>query len=57
VDFLSHIGMGLLKQYRAAPGPANDDRKVIRSGSIEWILAKTKREAERNARQKKVAGW
>jgi predicted phage terminase large subunit-like protein len=57
VDFLSHIGMGLLKQYRATPVVANDDRKIIRSGSIEWILARTKREAERNARQKKVAGW
>jgi len=57
VDFMSHIGMGLLKQYRASPGPANDDRKVVRTGSIEWILAKTKREAERGDRKKKVAGW
>lgn len=57
VDFLAHIGQGLLKQYPAQPKMANDNTKPRRTGSIEWILARAKREAEHRERRKAVAGW
>lgn len=43
VDFLGHIGLGLLKQHNArkAKPPENNGRP----GSIEWILKSTKRRA------------
>lgn len=43
VDWLSMFGMGLLKEYGVAhKKPSNDN--VVKSGSIEWILAQTRRQ-------------
>lgn len=56
VDFLAHIGMGLEKEVPAAAAkPSNDN--VVRTGSIEWILAQTKRRERIEKREKAVAGW
>lgn len=55
VDFLSLVGLGLLKQH-VPRAPRDDGTNVIRVGSINWIL----RSAARNARKEamsKVSGW
>jgi predicted phage terminase large subunit-like protein len=57
VDFCAHIGAGLIKQYRPAVVQPDEDRKVIRTGSIEWILAKTRRKMLTDKRDKAAAGW
>lgn len=44
VDWLSWLGLGLLKEYEARPTVANDNPRP-RSGSIQWILADTARKA------------
>lgn len=57
VDWLSHIGLGLLKQNRPSTEQSKDGNNVVRSGSPEWMLAKMRVEAEREKRRKAVAGW
>lgn len=49
VDWLSWIGLGLLKQRRATPTAANDDPDMPPVGSIAWIVksAMLKRRQER----------
>jgi predicted phage terminase large subunit-like protein len=55
VDFLSLIGLGLLKQH--APREKKDETNVIKVGSVDWIL----KSAARRARTEKIAasakGW
>lgn len=57
VDFLAHIGLGLLKQHRASTDVPKDDTNVVRTGSIQWVLAQTRRRIEREKREKIAAGW
>lgn len=45
VDFLSMIGLGLLKELDGRSTTTANDNARPRSGSIEWILAQTKRNA------------
>lgn len=54
VDFLSWIGLGLTQEYSA---PITKTKKIIKTGTLEWIK-KAHNERERNERIKKaVAGW
>lgn len=57
VDFMSHVGLGLMKQLRASPPVSKDDSNVVRTGSIEWILRAAKLRAERQKQEKAAAGW
>jgi predicted phage terminase large subunit-like protein len=55
VDWLSLIGMGLNKEVAAEPTQIEEE-KPIRSGSIEWILAETKRNAAKE-QSMPIGGW
>lgn len=55
VDWLAHIGMGLTKEIAAPAG--NDNEKVVQVGSIQWILAQTKKRERAEKARKAVAGW
>jgi hypothetical protein len=55
VDWLAHIGMGLLKEIPA--DTPHTPARVIEVGSPAWILAKTKLRALQEDRKKAVAGW
>lgn len=55
VDWLAHIGMGLLKEIPAS-APAKPSR-VIEVGSPAWILAQTRLRASKNQSAKAAAGW
>lgn len=56
VDWLAMFGLGLTKEYSADPEKIAET-KVIRVGSIEWILADTKRKAEKEKITKMAGGW
>lgn len=53
-DWLAHIGMGLTKEVGAA-APKNE--KVVRVGSVQWMLAQTKRRAHQQQKEKALSGW
>jgi predicted phage terminase large subunit-like protein len=56
VDFLSHIGQGLLRLQ--GPGVAvPEEENVVQVGSIKWILAQSRRKAAADDRRKATAGW
>lgn len=55
VDWLAHIGQGLVKEVAASRPAAKDN--VVTVGSIQWILAQTKLKERRAAEKKAVAGW
>lgn len=57
VDWLSHIGAGLLKEFPAVKATKPDDENVIRVGSLKWILAESRRRRESEALRKANAGW
>jgi len=57
VDFLAHIGAGLLRMHGPSRVTANDNEKVIPIGSIEWILRSSKKRASGENRRKSRAGW
>lgn len=54
VDWLAHIGMGLTKEVGASAPKSN---KVVRVGSVQWMLADTKRRATKERQEKAVSGW
>lgn len=56
VDWLAIFGLGLNKQTATNPLP-EESGNVVRVGSIEWILADTKRKAAKQEAQKARAGW
>jgi hypothetical protein len=56
VDFLAHVGLGLQKIYKPSVKKDFTDN-VVKVGSIQWILAKTKKRAEKDQRLKALAGW
>lgn len=57
VDFMAHIGAGLLKEFPAAKEDHEKPGNVIPVGSLAWILAESRRKA-RNEQQKVAnAGW
>lgn len=55
VDWLGHIGMGILKEHGPVKRIAED--KVIRVGSIDWILAQSRRAAEKEKKKAANDGW
>ena len=55
VDFLAHIGLGLLKQY--APSRKVEETNVVRVGSMPWILAAAKRRALTEKIAVGTKGW
>lgn len=56
VDWLSHIGLGLMKEYAPSrPQVANDN--PARVGSIEWILASSRQRAAAEKRQIALGGY
>jgi predicted phage terminase large subunit-like protein len=57
VDWLSHIGQGLMKQIAPDTRMMQNDERPVRSGSIEWILRRTKARADSETREKKAVGW
>ncbi len=56
VSFLSLVGQGLAKEFRASPPAAADDQKH-KSGSISWILKTSKERLERGDRVANLKGW
>lgn len=56
VDWLAHIGMGLVKEIAASPTKA-EDSNVIRVGSMDWVLAQTARRERREKAEKAATGW
>lgn len=55
VDFLSHIGLGLLKQH--APRAKTEPTNVIRVGSIDWILKTAALRASKEKTAVGAKGW
>lgn len=56
VDFLAHIGNGLLQERRASPRSSDNDN-VVRVGSPEWILRASLRRAKTERREAANRGW
>ena len=56
VDFLSHIGMGLVKARGLKFKPANDDGTAA-VGSIQWIMQSALKRANQEQRAKAAEGW
>jgi len=58
VDWLSHIGAGLLKEFPASKSEKpDDDKNVVRVGSLEWIVASSRRRLEGEKLRAANAGW
>jgi predicted phage terminase large subunit-like protein len=55
VDWLAHIGMGLLKEIPASA--PHKPARVIEVGSPAWILAKSALRARKQDRDKAISGW
>lgn len=56
VDWLAHIGMGLLKEV-AASVPEDSGGKIVRVGSARWVVAASKARAERERAANGRRGW
>jgi predicted phage terminase large subunit-like protein len=58
VDWLAHIGLGLLKQHTPSTSAHKNGNNIVRVGSISWILQRTKLEEEAKRQgARKAAGW
>lgn len=55
VDWLSHIGMGLMKEVGAAPAKIEVEGPA--PGSMRWILEKSAARARKENSNKAIAGW
>lgn len=55
VDFLSLIGLGLMKEVRASPKKAQSSLCIV--GSPQWIMREAEKRALQDRREKAVAGW
>ncbi len=56
VDFIAHIGRGLVKEIRASPLSKKESNDV-QVGSIQWILRNAKSRAENEKRYATRKGW
>gem|GEM_PF-540369 len=56
VDWLAHIGAGLLKEFPAQKEKPSDEN-VVRVGSLQWILAESRRNAMTTKLKTANAGW
>jgi len=58
VDFVAHIGLGLLKQHTpSAEQPKEDTNVVSLSGSPQWLLRQTLLRVNREKREAGSKGW
>lgn len=58
VDWLAHIGMGLMKQYKPSQSGDKSATNNAPTGSIGWLLNQSKIESERRKlTAKRAAGW
>lgn len=57
VDFMAHIGAGLLKEFPAAKADDEKPENVVTVGSLAWILAESRRRAQQEQRKVANAGW
>jgi predicted phage terminase large subunit-like protein len=57
VDWLAHIGQGLLKQIAPDARMMQNVQQPVRTGSIEWILRRAKERADREKTEKRAVGW
>lgn len=55
VDWMAHIGAGLLKEH--TPKMSKKETNVVQVGSIEWMLAQTKRRAAKDKVANDLRGW
>jgi len=55
VDWLSHIGMGLLKERGPRFQAANDSGPAV--GSLKWIMESAKKRGLKDGYKKAMAGW
>lgn len=56
VDFLAHIGQGLMKEV-SAPKVDASGGNVVKVGSMEWMLAQTRARVRKGQASKIAAGW
>jgi predicted phage terminase large subunit-like protein len=56
VDWLAHIGQGLIKEVGAAP-PKQETKNEFPVGSIQWILRNAKARAKRDNQRKHSVAW
>ncbi len=56
VDWCAHIGAGLLQEIAMSPTKAANDA-VVQTGSIQWILAQSRRQARDKKREAAQSGW
>lgn len=56
VDWLAHIGAGLLKEHRPRV-PAKTEENVVQVGSPLWILREAAARARKEKKLKAAAGW
>lgn len=57
VDWLAHIGQGLLKQIAPDARMMQNVQQPVRTGSIEWILRRAKERADKEKTEKRAVGW
>ena len=57
VDFMAHIGAGLLKEFPAAKADDEKPENVVTVGSLAWILAESRRKARNDQQKVANAGW
>jgi len=57
VDWLAHIGQGLLRLHGPSNSTENDNSNVVSVGSIEWIMRSARKKAERGKRLAGNEGW
>lgn len=55
VDFMAHIGHGLLKEH--GPSLSKKEDNVVEVGSIQWTLAQTRQRAAKEGRVEAAKGW
>lgn len=56
VDFMAHIGLGLVKEQKGS-GEKQDDDKVVKVGSPVWVMKSALRRARKEERKRANAGW
>jgi predicted phage terminase large subunit-like protein len=57
VDWLAHIGLGLLKQVAPEEGNVQNVKESARTGSVEWHLQRTLLRVQSEPAKKQAVGW
>jgi predicted phage terminase large subunit-like protein len=56
VDFMAHVGLGLMKQHRAVI-PPKQENNVVPFGSYKWMQKKLEKDAVERKRAAAEGGW